>query len=266
MATLETIKARNDLAPRASNCGAHSLLLHLNNQYYVFSLRCKSWGCPHCAKLNADMWAARVSLQPCERFLTLTDLGETRASVSARVTELFRRIRKLGIKFEYWGMVELHKSGLPHWHSICHGDFIPPLVLKWLCRESGIGHTDIRKITSGRGAAYYCVKHLGHAHQRRWTGRQVRYSRGFFINKESWDGGISNSDQGEWEMVFGRARFVAEKMNELGYKTELVNDDLDFIVGDVVRDGEIIKSASRTSEMGFGEFEWKSMGVRYGEI
>ena len=162
-------------------------------------------------------------------------------------------------------MIELHKSGEPHWHSICHGDFLPPLFLKWACAESGIGHSDIRKIKSNLGMAYYCVKHLAHAHGRRWPGRQVRYSRGFFVNgTETTDPEMDELPK-EWEVVFGRAPFVAQKLRELGYIVSNHDDLPDLLEGEKYDPDSEYKWRQRTKEMGYGIFDWKSKGKKFYE-
>jgi hypothetical protein len=215
--------------------------------------------------MNADLWAHRVAMQPCERFLTLTQIGETREEIRHAVAKLFSRIRKAGFRFEYWGMVELHKSGLPHWHSICHGDFLPPLFLKWACAEVGIGHSDIRAIKSNLGMAYYCVKHLAHAHGRRFEGRQVRYSRRFFVNSPPPREDEDDFVKGDYEVVFGRASFVAQTLNEQGY--EAINHDKheDLLWGETLTPDHDGRWRERGISMGYGIFDWKSKGLKYVE-
>lgn len=262
---VQTLEERVGLKPRAANCGSRSAILHEMGKYHVFPVRCKSWNCPRCAQMNADLWAHRVAQQPCERFLTLTQIGDTREEIRHAVAKLFARIRKAGFKFEYWGMVELHKSGKPHWHSICHGDFLPPLFLKWACNEVGIGHSDIRKIKSNLGMAYYCVKHLAHAHGRRFEGRQVRYSKRFFVNspppREDEDDFVS----GDWEVVFGRADYVSKKLGDLGYDVQNHDSKPDLLVGETYSDDQQYMWRERGMDKGYGVFEWKSMGVKYVE-
>lgn len=265
MTTFESFVERNSLKPRAANCGSHSIVCKIEDRYHVFPTRCGSWSCPRCCQLNTQNWARKVAAQPVERFLTLTNLGETREDVTARVREFHRRLRAVGFSFEYWGMVELHKSGLPHWHALTYGDYLPPIAVKWIARESGIGHTDIRALNTKKGAVYYCCKHLGHAHGRRWRGRQVRYSRGFFVNPipdvlEKYD-----FSQAESELCFGRADFVARTLMERGYHVSGGDAGEDFIVGDSVVDGEVVRTGRRTMERGYGIFKWESQGATFYE-
>lgn len=260
-----TIEERTNLKPRAANCGSRSALLYQGGEYHVFPVRCKSWNCPRCAQMNADIWAHKVAEQPCQRFLTLTNIGNDRQAIRDAVKKLFHRIRKAGFKFEYWGMVELHKSGDPHWHSICHGDFLPPLFLKWCCAEVGIGHSDIRAIKDNLGMAYYCVKHLCHAHQRRWDGRQIRYSRNFFVNTPPPNPEKDDELPKSWEVVFGRADFVAGWLNDNGFTAKAHDNKPDLLWGEEYSADRDYKWRTRSTEHGYGIFEWKSMGVKYVE-
>jgi hypothetical protein len=251
---------RHTLKPRALNCGAWSVLGRRENTYTVFQTRCGSWSCPRCCQLNTCQWARKVAQQPATRFLTLTNLGETRDDVVKRVREFHRRLRVVGIKYEYWGMVELHKSGLPHWHSLCFGDFIPPLALKWICRESGIGHSDVRQLTKKKGCVYYCTKHLGHAHGRRWSGRQVRYSRGFFVNKFEEEKVDWAADGWEFELVCGRADSIQETLKTCGMKTLDRVHDVDYRLDDTMVGDQIKYTRKRDWSEGYNALDSKLLG------
>lgn len=265
MTSFESFVERNSLKPRAANCGSHSVICKLEDTYHVFPVRCGCWHCPRCCQLNTQNWARKVAAQPCERFLTLTKIGSTREDVTAAVREFHRRLRAIGFKFEYWGMVELHKSGEPHWHAITWGEYIPPIALKWSARESGIGHTDIRALTKSKGAVFYCTKHLGHAHGRRWRGRQVRYSKGFFVNPVPDELEKVDFSLAESELVFGHVDFVGRKLAELGFQVSVASAGEDFIVGDSVVDGEVVKTGNRSMERGYGIFKWESQEKTYYE-
>ncbi len=190
--------------PRAANCEQRSLVGRYDGVTLVIPLRCGSWSCIRCAARMTTLWANRVGEAKPERLITLTNIGGTREEIRLGLQHIIRRLRSEGAVFQYWGVIELHKSLKPHMHLVQHGSYIPKNLLADAARREGWGHTDIRRITSGWTATRYCAKHLCHSHGRRWDGRLIRYSRGFFPKTKKQlkeERGVSDFD---WDMVFGR--------------------------------------------------------------
>lgn len=241
----------------------------------VLPLWCSSWKCERCSRRMTALWAQRVAAAKPERMLTFTWCGGTRGEIRLGLQQVIRDLRKKGFKIEYWGVVELHKKGDPHMHLLQRGSYIPIKALQYWCKVHGWGFTHIDKIDSTWSATWYCSKHLCHSHGRRWDGRLIRYSRGFFPETRVEARKRRGGDEYEWEVVFGRADDIALGFRERGVDAESGDLGLDYIMGEVepseatevryardvgkgyVRERDFVDSASR------GRISWSELVSEY---
>ncbi len=237
--------------PRAANCEIRSLCGFKDGHVTVAPLRCNSWGCLRCAARMTTIWANRVTEVKPERMITLTAIGETREEIRVGLQHVIRRLRLEGYDFEYWGVVELHKSLKPHMHILQKGSYIPKKALAWACKREKWGHSDIRKVTTGFSATYYCTKHLCHSHGRRWDGRLIRYSRKFFPRTKADELAALKDPDTTWCMVFGRADCVAEFFTKKGFAVEASPLGQDWLAGEARIGAEVEKSRFRSARMGY---------------
>jgi len=95
-------------------------------------LRCKSWQCPHCARLNRDMWRSHLKKRIGRMggqwwFLTMTAHEHIRtpagslANIRTNLDRLFKRVRRVWGKIEYVRVYETHQKGAFHVHVIIAG-------------------------------------------------------------------------------------------------------------------------------------------------
>jgi len=95
-------------------------------------LRCKSWQCDHCAKINRDMWRSHLKKRIGKLggdwyFLTLTAHENIRTpagsldNIRKNLDRLFKRVRRVWGKIEYVRVYEKHKKGAFHVHAIITG-------------------------------------------------------------------------------------------------------------------------------------------------
>lgn len=254
--------------PRAANCEVRSLVGHKDGHVLVVPLRCNSWGCLRCSARMTTIWANRVGEAEPERLVTFTNIGETREEINLGLQHVIRRLRKEGYTFEYWGVVELHRSLKPHMHLLQRGGYIPKKSLQWAVRSEGWGHCDIRKVTTGWSAARYCAKHLCHSHGRRWEGRLIRQSRKFFPRSRTEELAESKDNSIEWVMVWGRADCVTKILHDKGFVVTQSALGDDWLEGEA-REGTTVKETRfRSARMGYrllGSVELSSLAHQWKE-
>ena len=237
--------------PRAANCEARSLVGERDGKILIIPLRCNSWGCIRCAARKTTVWAHRVSDAQPERMITFTKLDASRADIKLSFQQIIRDLRKEKLIVEYWGVVELHKSGEPHMHVVQRGSFIPKKLLLSIAQKHGWGWTDVRAITQGWSAARYCAKHLCHSHGRRWPGRLIRYSKKFFYTEVA-QGDIKEAiKELKLSVHYGRADELARKFQRRGHEVECGEMGTDWIMGETVIAGEVIHSFVRNEKKGY---------------
>lgn len=237
--------------PRAPNCEARSLVGQRDGLTIIVPLRCGSWSCVRCAARKSAIWANRVAEAEPERMVTFTKLGAGRDEIRLILQQIVRDLRKAKYVFEYWGVIELHRSGHPHIHVLQKGSFIPQPVLQAICYKYGWGFSDIRRTSSGFSAAAYCGKHLCHSHGRRWPGRLIRFSKKFFT-KDVAQGDLKEASREEmWTVVWGRADGIAAKYQERGQAVELGELGDDWIMGEMRTEDDIYRRYSRGENKGY---------------
>lgn len=151
--------------------------------------RCKKWSCFACAKINyykVDYLATRGNPQ---RFITLTRAGRTPQEIRTNLQHLIQGLRRLGLKFEYFGTNELHLNRQAHLHLMQRGDFILQAELsdmweKYTAKSySGYGSSivDIRYIHPNQNVKGYLLKYLKKSWElenhdpKSWAALQVAY-------------------------------------------------------------------------------------------
>lgn len=138
-----------------------------NTDAHLIAVRCGSWYCPHCMKINARHWAWRVNLHLSARhkpawFWTLT-LGRKYKTASdgfRALPGLWDRFRKYMQRlstgrWEYVAFVEgqPQRGHMPHFHIISLTK--EPKRLKDMAVWSGFGYqAKSEKITGAKAAAY----------------------------------------------------------------------------------------------------------------
>jgi hypothetical protein len=239
--------------PRAPNCESRSLVGWLDGVCYVIPLRCGSWGCIRCAARKTAIWARRVADAEPERMMTFTKVEETRADIKYTLQQIIRDLRVMDKELQYWGVLELHKSGKPHMHLLQKGNFIAKDNFKAVVEHHGWGHADIRACKTGFSAAYYCGKHLCHSHGRRWPGRLIRYSRKFFPRQEALADDKEATAEYDFKMVHGRADCLAARHRAKGVKVEMGKLGDDWVMGEAKIGDDVIKRYSRDWKKGYAE-------------
>ncbi len=238
--------------PRAANCESRSLVGTYDNKIIIIPLRCGSWGCIRCSARMTTIWSHRVAAADPERMVTFTRVGLNRHDIRIGLQTILRDLRKRNFEFEYWGVVELHQSGVPHMHVVQRGSYIPKSELSAACGRAGWGFSDIRKITTGWSAARYCAKHLCHSHGRRWDGRLIRYSRKFF-EKDCGQGDLKEATKEMcFSPFFGRADELADKYRARGAEVEVGDMGIDWIMGEELLGNEVVQRYARNTKKGYG--------------
>jgi hypothetical protein len=130
--------------------------------------RCKRWSCFQCAKINYYKLDYLISAGEPERFITLTRAGKTTEEIRINLQKLVQGLRRLGKKFEYLSVVELHLNEQPHLHMMQRGDFVEQELLSELWERytaksySGQGSfiVDIRRIDPNQNVKGYLLKYI----------------------------------------------------------------------------------------------------------
>jgi len=171
----------------------------------LFFVRCKMWGCPFCAKVNASVLRFRVQkgvsamydrlvgrvgfkVEYWFKFLTLTlpgsfyrsehtpDQGE--ADLKRSFSKLVTSLRRDGREFEYlW--VQEWVNGYPHLHVLLIGpgiagkDVLGRIENLWRSRY-GMGFVKIKKLSKGlSGLVWYLTKYMTKGLEAGMKGRRV---------------------------------------------------------------------------------------------
>jgi hypothetical protein len=139
----------------------------------LFRPRCKLWSCPHCAKINSDLWIMRVT-HGCQQliaqghelsFVTVTSHEKLTAQQSVEVLpnswhKLSMRLRRHVKGMKYVVIPERHQSGRIHIHAIT----LAGTNKRWWkdnARACGMGYmAEEEAVYSASGAGFYVGKYL----------------------------------------------------------------------------------------------------------
>lgn len=153
-------------------CGKHFLYLHKRvpegHDYLFVPSRCKSWGCPHCRPLKAQIVRNYITdnfkgddIQMLS--FTLFHTGDV-ATAWRNIGDYWNKLRtsvakQLG-KFTYIRVIEPHKDGKwPHMHVLIKGsDKVYSLLAK--CVKAGFGWQAHAVRIPAKQAAIYVSKYL----------------------------------------------------------------------------------------------------------
>lgn len=197
------------------------------------------------------MWVNRVAEEKPERFVTFTRCGQTRDEIRLGLQHIVQKIRKAGLRFEYWGVVELTVRRAPHIHLLQRGDYLPKAMMEKFTRAENWGFSDIRAIGKADWRARYATKHLSHSHGRRWDGRLIRYSRHFFNKSAKKRKEEFRQEGATYEVVFGRADAVAKGLRDYGYRVAVGEMGIDWIMGEINEAGFVKQKHERDKKKGY---------------
>lgn len=172
------------------------VLMNRSTRRYL-GVRCGSYRCQKCAPVNRKRFLRRVHLglgqagghEPPARFLTLTcppneDLRLSWDQLTRRFQKLRQRVGvRYGGQFEYAGVVEATRRGVPHLHVIFRGPWVRQAEWSAMAEASGFGPVVwISRVTSSAVAGYaakglggYLSKGFAHEYPRHF--RRVRFSQ-----------------------------------------------------------------------------------------
>ena len=157
---------------------------------FLVPIRCKSWKCEHCAKVNAIKLESRIASGKPSHFITLTckpSQTETPKEAHDRcrpfISRMMYELRKKCGKIEYACILEQHQNGFPHWHIVARCSYIPHSLIKhyWL-KYTGNSIVGIEKIRQQKQMGKYLVKYvtkgmIGKLQHR--LGRVISFSRNY---------------------------------------------------------------------------------------
>lgn len=190
--SLPATQLLNGSCPYAGTVTAYSIALR---GYVLCALPCKRWGCKTCGPRKARALAFRVEEAKPNRFITLTiapELFETPRAGFDRsrrmIAELAKVLRKRVGEFEYVKVLEVHKSGFPHYHLLARSGYIPHALLKeaWKSLTDAF-IVDIRRIDKGTNVFKYMIKYLCKQSYIPWTNRRCSWTRNFFPEREKYN-------------------------------------------------------------------------------
>jgi hypothetical protein len=138
------------------------------NTGQVIPARCKRWSCLSCALVNYYKVDYLAAAGMPERFITLSRAGNSPLEIRINLQKLIQGLRRKGLIFEYFAVIELHLNLLPHIHLFQRGDFIEQAELSTMWgiytsrsfveRSSTI--VDIRYIREKQNVKGYLLKYL----------------------------------------------------------------------------------------------------------
>lgn len=181
-----------------SVCGEGSWLKEDRATFTVGTLRCRSWGCDHCAPVRRGLLIkqARKGRPIAMATFTLPPLpGETPDEMARRLSWMCSRWwealrKKFPMRqYETLRVFEAHKSGYPHLHVLWRGLAID---LDW-CNDTWVrlggasNGVKLEWLRSKRDAAAYVAKYIGKAPHRYPGTQRYRASRGYELGKQAPD-------------------------------------------------------------------------------
>lgn len=173
-------------------------------QIVMFRLRCKSWQCDYCAKINRSEWMKHLrKMIPRTAdnwwFVTVTAHEKTRSeemslnNIRSNMDRLFKRVRRVWSNVQYVRVYEKHKKGAYHAHMAVSGLTLrvqryvtPNHMVTWrpaiqernkgnisvrtwwrrTCRSLGMGYeVDVQEISEVGRVTQYLIKYLTKASQ-----------------------------------------------------------------------------------------------------
>lgn len=166
-------------------------LIDEENRHIVAPIRCGSWKCEVCAKINASILRRKVrealaawvevsgynaaKFKYWGKFLTLTLPGDEFRSIHSpeegeqilkkNWRKLKKRLQRVYGSFDFILVDELQPSGYPHLHILLLGAALASkevlkFIRKYWCVYLGMGNIDLKVVSDLDGAAGYITKYM----------------------------------------------------------------------------------------------------------
>lgn len=238
-------EAESDFDERCPNCSMYARYIVEEKgkeaRVKTVPLRCKSWGCPYCAKLNSAALYTKIcrGIAGCLeeeqkdgyrddyalKFLTLTLPGrEWREGTSRQDAEevlkysfnkMMKQLRRKLGHIDYCWVMELQRDGFAHLHVVLVGRAIGPKSVKAdierLWREQqGLGFVKLNSVNGGvKGISSYLSKYLTKEIQQGSKGTHVfGASRGFYKTISAQKPLITMIERGRYSYDDGKYLFT----------------------------------------------------------
>lgn len=162
--------------------------IHETRENVLCSIPCKRWGCRWCGPRRIVYLGVRVEAAEPNRLITLTvnpalyeSPREAYDKTRRLLADFWKLIRKEVGPVEYFRVLEVHKSGMPHYHFVVRSKYIPQHLIKRVWSElSGASIVDVRQIKKQDNVVRYVMKYLAKQTYIEWTNRRVSWSKNFF--------------------------------------------------------------------------------------
>ena len=201
-----TMEEARDYLRTPSRCPRTSTMVgyqKATGRYRFIPIRCKCWTCEHCAKMNKYLLEQKIASGEPDRMVTLTCRpveGYTPKEIHDRCRKkiplLFAALRKEFGAIEYAAVLETTAKGMPHWHILVRGGYIPQARLKQLWHKmTGNFVVGVEKIRSTKSVQSYIVKYLAkdfEKHKSERLGRLISFSKRYLsptrvtLSDEEW--------------------------------------------------------------------------------
>lgn len=183
--SIESINRAIDFCPFATTLQAFSAVLDTR---IICQIKCKRWGCRHCGPRKIASIAHRVKKAKPMKLITLTvdpkcylNPREAFDKTRGLITQLAARCRRKFGRFEYIRILEVTKSGWPHYHLLASCPYIPQRWMSDTWAElSGARIVDIRQVKKNDNVYFYVLKYLSKQKYIPWTNRRISWSKNFF--------------------------------------------------------------------------------------
>lgn len=181
----------------ARRCPKVKALFQKHEQYPAFRLtpiRCKTWSCPVCAKINTYQIIQRIAAGNPTHFLTVTARPDPSRSPHAyyaflrsKLARLISWLKRKKVIRRYVIVTELTRAGIPHFHIAYSGAYFPQdqISERWQ-RLSGSRIVWIERIKNPRHCAKYLAKYLAKSlASPSWIKRRIQFSRSYSPSKDT---------------------------------------------------------------------------------
>ena len=143
-----------------------------------------------------------------------------------KIPILFARLRKEFGQIEYAAVLETTAKGMPHWHILCRGDYIPQAALKKHWNQlTGNFIVGIEKIRSTKSVQAYIVKYLAkdfEKHKTERLGRLISFSKRYLSPPR-----VTLTEPGwVWERSDKTTAWNLEYTVHDGYEVEISNQGI----------------------------------------
>jgi len=127
----------------------------------MFRLRCKSWSCAYCAKINRSEWQKHLRkmlprISDNWWFVTITAHEHTRTAelslnnIRSNIDRLFKRIKRVWKNVQYVRVYETHEKGAYHAHMVLSG--LTDHVMAYRAKSGLLAHgAAVQQYGKGKG-------------------------------------------------------------------------------------------------------------------